>query len=178
MMNVRVPKLQNIFISLGTSTPNNMHITTCKEPDHNSKLALLDLWNAEYATELALATVAGLEQYLDKLNGKQHWFLSDDDGRIQGWLLLFERDGETWFAILMQRAVQGKGYGRQLMGHAQQAAPGLNGWVIDREIYRKADGSVYPVPLDFYRKLGFEVLEDVRLEDKISAVKIRWRKPL
>jgi len=47
--------------------------------------------------------------------------------------------------------------------------------VTDRNEYLRQDGSVYPLPMAFYLKLGFEIQPGHRLElPFMSAVRIRY----
>jgi|GEM_PF-116069 putative acetyltransferase len=139
------------------------------------KIALLDIWNSEYPAGVALAGMEAFEQYLAGLSGHRHLLITDETGQVHGWLFLFEREQEQWFAVILSRTLQGQGWGRRLMQRAQQMAPVLHGWVIDQHTELKNDGSVYPSPLPFYEQLGFVVNNSRRLEIPImSAVHIYW----
>ncbi len=151
-----------------------MHINIEQVLTPIQKEAILQLWNREYPSLIQLSGLESLEEYFSRLLSRYHLLLVDDRGHIKGWLFLFERDGETWFAMILDREVQGKGYGSRLLAEAGNLTGILNGWAIDAEGYQKADGSPYPSPLDFYRKRNFEVLQE-RIELPFAAVKVRWK---
>ncbi len=153
-----------------------MRIDIKQEPDPGQKEAILKLWNREYPAVIQLASLSDLDLYLDNLHTRYHLFLVDDQDRIAGWLFLFEREAETWFAMILDRKVQGQGYGSRLLARAGTLTRVLNGWAIAEAGYHKADGSDYPSPLGFYRKMDFKVLEE-RMEQPFAAVKIRWEQP-
>ncbi len=53
----------------------------------------------------------------------------------------------------------------------------LFGWVIDHHNSKKSNGETCKSPLCFYRKIGFTVHENERLEkEEISGMKIEWKK--
>jgi len=138
---------------------------------------ILLLWNREYPAKLNYASLADFDRYLDALPGQSHILMIDEEGQICGWYFDFERDGERWFAIIIDSALQGKGLGTQMLDLAKANASELNGWVADHENDLKSNGEPYRSPLAFYLKNGFQQLPGIRLElDKLSAVKIRWRK--
>ena len=167
------PVAANFYV-WATNT-ENMHIDIQTELNLAQKEAILALWNREYPSLIQLAAMENLEEYFAKLQSRYHLFLLDDQRAIKGWLFLFERADETWFAMILDREVQGHGYGSRLLEAAGELTGVLNGWAIDGEGYCKVDGSPYPSPLDFYRKRGFEILAE-RLEIPFSAVKVRWER--
>ncbi|GJM60740.1 GNAT family N-acetyltransferase [Persicobacter diffluens] len=147
-----------------------------KALNSSEKKALFRLWNREYPSNLAYEKESGLEQYLDSL-GQAHHCLVYDQKEIKGWWVDFDREGERWFAMILDESIQGKGLGSVLIQKAKDTNDYLLGWVIDHANYRKRDGSRYRSPKDFYLKNGFSVLEEERLElDFLSAVKIKWHK--
>ncbi len=99
----------------------------------------------------------------------------DKRGNILGWAFSFGRDNERWFAIILSDVIQRKGLGRILIDKLKSPEDEMNGWVIDEHSTKKANKQNYLSPLDFYRKCGFSILANQRLEnEKISAVKIKW----
>lgn len=154
-----------------------MKITNTHQLNQEQKEQILQLWNNEYPEKLAYKSIDGFENYLEKLNEVNHFLLMNDDEKIQGWAITFEREGDTWFAIILSENLHGKGWGTKVLNELKQNKKALNGWVIDHSDDKKRNGSFYKSPLEFYLKNGFEVLSDTRLELKImSAVKIRWKK--
>lgn len=153
-----------------------MKIVLVKELSLSQKEAVLRIWNEEYG-EKQEKTMEGYEEYLGKLGNVQHFLMFDEADALFGWAATFDREGERWFAIIMDGSVQGKGYGRQLLNALKEHEPILNGWVTDHGRDVKRNGLPYKSPIGFYLKNGFEVLSDVRLEtEELSAVKIWWEK--
>jgi len=141
------------------------------------KLQLFELWNNEYPAKLSYSSLADFENYLCKLDNKTHFLLTDESQQILGWALLFERENETWFAVIIDSSLQGKGFGAKLMERLKSNTEKLNGWVIDHGNDKKSDGSYYKSPINFYIRNQFKVNDIIRLElDIISAVKIEWAK--
>jgi GNAT superfamily N-acetyltransferase len=135
---------------------------------------LFNLWNNEYPVMLKYDNVIQLELYMDELAQPYHLLLYNLDRKVLGWAFSFNRSGERWFAMLLDQSIQGKGYGRALINKLKEHVPILNGWVVDHDEYTKSNGKPYLSPLGFYKKCGFDVLPDQRLElDILSAVKIR-----
>jgi len=140
------------------------------------KEAVRKLWNQEYPKKLMLQNAADFENYLQNLNGKRHLLVLNDLKELAGWAFLFERNLETWFAIILDAKIQKKGFGNLLLSRLKARETQLNGWVIDHNNDFKQDGSCYVSPLNFYIKNGFVAIPEIRLEtDKISAVKIEWK---
>ncbi|ESU28770.1 hypothetical protein FLJC2902T_13660 [Flavobacterium limnosediminis JC2902] len=141
------------------------------------KLQLFDLWNEEYPVKLNYPSLSDFENYLDKLDNKTHFLLTDENQQILGWALLFERENEIWFAIIIDASLQGKGFGSKLLERLKSKTDTLNGWVIDHNNDKKNDGSAYKSPINFYIRNQFKTNNTIRLElDIISAVKIEWTK--
>lgn len=141
------------------------------------KKEILALWNKEYPANLVYTDVSAFEAYLQKLKEAHHFLKVGRDQTIMGWLVCFTRDGSRWFAMIISSDVQGKGLGSSLLSIAKKVEIELNGWVIDHTTYKKSSGESYASPLGFYKKNHFDVMADTRMEtDKISAVKIRWRR--
>jgi len=156
---------------------SQMKITNTHQLNHQQKEQILQLWNNEYPEKLAYKNIEGFENYLEKLSKVNHFLLSNDDEKIQGWAITFERESETWFAIILSDNLHGKGWGTKVLNELKQNKNELNGWVIDNSNDKKRNGSFYKSPLEFYLKNEFKILSDIRLELEImSAVKIKWAK--
>lgn len=87
-----------------------MNITVAKELTLSQKEAVLYIWNEEYGEKL-MKTMEAFEEYLSKLGNVQHFMMYDKADVLVGWAITFDREGERWFAIIMDGSVQGKGYG-------------------------------------------------------------------
>lgn len=153
-----------------------MKIHQTKTLSSDQKEAVLHIWNEEYAEKL-VKTMEEFETYLHKLGEVQHFLMFDEADALFGWAVTFNREGERWFAIILDGKVQGKGHGTQLLNALKESEPVLNGWVTDHDRDIRRNGQTYRSPMGFYLKNDFEVLEDVRLEtEELSAVKIKWAK--
>lgn len=140
------------------------------------QIAIYQLWNNEYPERLVHHSMSELEHYFSGLENKEHFLLLNERQELAAWCLCFNREKECWFAIIVNRNAQGKGYGSLLLHALKKKQNRLNGWVIDHENDKKRDGSPYPSPLPFYLSSGFKIHATTRLEtEKISAVKISWQ---
>lgn len=157
--------------------PENLKIITTTILSEEQKKQILDLWNGEYPEKLCYNSLADFDEYLEKLTNHQHFLLTNNENKIEGWAFTFNRENEKWFAIILAEELQGKRFGRKMLDHLKEHESILNGWVIDSDNERKKDGQLYKSPLKFYQKSDFEILTHERLElPKISAVKISWTK--
>lgn len=135
------------------------------------------LWNKEYPQSLHHGSTKNFEGYLATLDDANHYLLTDADEEIMAWLVCFTREGERWFAMILDASIHCQGWGSKLLQEVKKHEPFLNGWVIDQNIYQKSNGENYRSPLDFYIKNGFEIVPRTRLElNHLSAVKIHWVK--
>ncbi len=151
-------------------------IETLNNLTDEQKQVILTLWNNEYPASISYSGSGELDNFLDKKNFR-HFLLTDENGNIKGWLATFDRNNERWFSIIVDSREQKKGFGKMLLDKARESEQELNGWVVDSAGNLKLDGSEYFSPLEFYKKIGFEILDGERLENgKISAVKIKWKK--
>lgn len=140
------------------------------------KTRIVELWNAEYPVSLFYSNISGFEEYLSNIQDKKHFLLVDPEERIMGWALTFERENTKWFAIIIDEKIQGKRFGIKLIEAIKGTEKNFFGWVIDKENLPKSNGKNYRSPLNFYRKIGFTVHENERLEKQtISGVKIEWK---
>ena len=137
----------------------------------------MELWNQEYPLKLNYHYLEDFKTYLNNLTDQSHILLLDEGNKVIGWYFDFLREGERWFAILLNSDVHRKGFGTKLLQIAKEKESILNGWVIDHNEDIKPNGDPYISPLDFYTKNDFKVISETRLElEKISAVKIKWQK--
>lgn len=152
-----------------------MKIVEQTELTPGQKSRIVELWNAEYPLSLAYTKDEKFDEYLNGLSGIRYFLLFDQAGEIRGWAITFNRENARWFAIIVDSTIQGRGYGVKLMNRLKETENKLFGWVIDHNNSRKLNGDKYISPLGFYKKIGFRVLENKRLESaKMSAVCIEW----
>ncbi|MEO9147347.1 MAG: GNAT family N-acetyltransferase [Ginsengibacter sp.] len=153
-----------------------MKIIKQTELNQEQKRQLFDLWNHEYPEKLSYQTVEDLEKYLENLREQTHYLLMNERGRLEGWAIIFTREKERWFAIIIPEKLHGKGVGTRMLNELKKSEKELNGWVIDHNLDIKTDRSFYKSPIEFYKKNNFKVISETRLELQImSAVKIKWR---
>jgi GNAT superfamily N-acetyltransferase len=156
-----------------------MKIIKTENLSESQKQSIVRLWNAEYPAQLQHSDTGSLDEYLSKLGNPEHYLLTDENGDIKGWLACFVRDREKWFAMIVDSREQKKGYGSRLLDKVKEFETEINGWAIDHEKDLKTTGEKYLSPVGFYRKNGFEILSEVRLESAtMSAVKIKWTNEL
>jgi hypothetical protein len=130
------------------------------------------LWNKEYPKNL----MNRFSMLLDDAINYRHFIIENEQNTIVGWAVLFDKENETRFSIIIAESFKGKGLGCQLITELKKESPCFYGWVIDHSNDVKNDGSIYHSPISFYSKLNFEILNDQRLETPIiSAVKIKWQ---
>jgi GNAT superfamily N-acetyltransferase len=154
-----------------------MTIIETKNPGHEQRDLIRHLWNREYPAQIQYASGEAFDGYLDSLQEPCHWLAVDKDNNLAGWGFSFVREGEKWFAIIVDIKIQRRGLGTRLLRLLKENEAVLNGWVTDHDRYRKANGAPYPPPLQFYIKNGFIVIPEARIEtEQLSAVKIRWTK--
>lgn len=154
-----------------------MRILKQKTLTDDNKHQILKLWNDEYPAKLSHKSIIDFENYLNNLSEQRHYLLLNDAAQIEGWAISFLREHEKWFAIIISGELHGKGFGTLLLNKLKEDEPILNGWVIDHELDKKADGSFYKSPLKFYLKNNFQLISETRLEIvQMSAVKILWKK--
>lgn len=129
------------------------------------------LWNQEYPKNL----MNRFSILLGDATNYRHFILENEAQQVLGWAVLFDKENETRFSIIVGEASKGMGLGGRLMDALKQACPCFYGWVIDHNYDLKNDNSIYRSPLSFYLKHGFEVLNDQRLDTPIiKAVKVKW----
>lgn len=147
------------------------------ELSNSDKKEILNLWNDEYPEKLNYQTLSEFENYLENLTEQSHILVRSENQRIKGWYFDFIRENEKWFAIILDSRFRGKGLGTKILNLAKEKESELNGWVIDKSNDRKKNGELYKSSLNFYLKNGFKKFDKERLElEKISAVKIKWKK--
>lgn len=126
-------------------------------------------WDSEYPLSLQ----GKFNVLLEKGSQWQH-FVALTAGMVAGWAGIFTEAGDTRFSIVVAQQAQSKGIGKQLIAQMRQYAGELEGWVVDQADVRKQDGSLYPSPLAFYQKLGFEVLPAQRFDtEALRSVRVR-----
>ena len=154
-----------------------MKLTVTQSLSLKQKWDIVGLWNLEFPKVLYLEGVPEFDRYLDSLSDKNHILLTGADAAVKGWLVYFMRDGEQCFAMLLDASLQGQGWGTRILELAKKRNSELVGWVIDNDNEFKRNGSYYKSPIAFYRKNGFKIQPDIRLEKKnISGIKVIWKK--
>ncbi len=147
-----------------------MIIQTLKALTADQSQQIDTLWNEEYP--LSLNNRFGI--LLDGATWFTHYIISDEEERIKAWSVIFEKDGEIRFSIIVNSRYQKQGLGKALIEKLKDEHGVFYGWVIDNDSAQKQDGTFYVSPLKFYQQLGFEVLTNERIDsDMLRAVKIK-----
>ncbi len=154
-----------------------MEFLELNELNSSLKEEVFKLWNQEYPLNLHYTSTKDFEEYLAKLHDHFHIILLDEYEGIIGWYFDFLRDNERWFATIINSRFQGMGFGKKLLERAKYKRKILNAWVIESKDYLKANGQKYISPVEFYKKSGFRIHQDIKLENnKIQAIKISWKR--
>lgn len=136
---------------------------------------IVRMWNRAYPKSLLYDDATEFEKYLKETKDKLHYISTDRSEEVDGWLMTFEREESTWFAILVKPIKQRSGIGTKLLQEAKKNNTVLHGWAIDRHDYVLQNGEAYISPISFYLKHGFEVIPEKSIvNEKLSAVKISW----
>lgn len=131
------------------------------------------LWNEEYPEKLK----DRFGVLLEGTDNFQHYLIEDENKKIIAWLVIFEKEQEKRFSIIVDSKHKGKGLGCLLINRLKEEVDEFYGWVIDHGNDKKINGENYRSPLPFYVKQGFKILEDVRIDSEmINAVKVQWGK--
>ena len=153
-----------------------MKFTEVKDLTNQQKREVLNLWNTEYPVKLFLPNISEFDEYLEPLTEKSHTLLIDEDGTIKGWLILFVRDNEQCFALILDSSLQGKGWGSKFLDWAKGRKQELIGWVVDNDDELKRNGEYYKSPILFYKKNNFEIHPEIQLIKKeVKGIKVIWR---
>lgn len=145
------------------------------ELSDEEKSRIIEMWNAEYPSDIAHPGIPSFNEYLSKVTDRKHFLLIDESQKIVGWAMMFVRDDAKWFVIIVDGKFQGKGFGIKLLDALKAAENHFFGWVINNDNYKKANSENYRSPLGFYKKIGFVVHENEKLiKENISGVKIEW----
>lgn len=152
-----------------------MKIITTTNLSNQQKQAALNIWNTEYPVRLLMPGMDNFDAFINPLINQKHYLLINETDEIIGWAATFSIEHVRCFFIMLSGSVHGKGYGTLLLNELKKDGTQLFGWAIDHDTDIKANGELYPSPINFYRKNGFTINEDLRLEnDQLSAVNILW----
>jgi hypothetical protein len=132
------------------------------------------LWNAEYPLKLK----DRFNLLLAETTKSIHYYCTNESGEIIAWSVLFEKENDLRFSIIVASNYQKEGLGSALLSEMKKEGVPFSGWVIDHDTDVKSDGSYYLSPLNFYLKNGFRMDDSRRLNNEmIKAVLVRY-KPL
>lgn len=138
------------------------------------KEQIRSIWNKEYPVSISHPTLESFENYLTSLQNTVHYLIIENE-LICGWGLTFDREHERWFALIIDRNLQGKGLGKDLIHQMKLKENSLNGWVVIENDSPRLDGSPYPLPIDFYLKNGFQKTTIVLESAIFTTQKIIWK---
>lgn len=149
-----------------------------KETDvlsESEKEAIRILWNNEYPQVIQHKNKEHFEEYLSQLKNTKHTLVIKNN-EVLGWYCDFIRKNELWFAMIIDAKLQCLGEGRKLIQRAKSRNKELNGWVVIESNYLKQNKEEYKSPIKFYKKLGFTLFFNEKLEsNKMNAIKIQWK---
>jgi GNAT superfamily N-acetyltransferase len=141
----------------------------------DQKKDIFTLWNKVSPVAVSHNSMQAFDLYLASLDGVIYTLVLGEDSRVVGWFADFDRDGDRWFAMLLDSSIHGKGVGSELLARAKERHQSLNGWVIDHGNDKTLSGDSYISPVNFYLKNGLTIVSEVRLElDNLSCVKMNW----
>ncbi|MFD1095560.1 GNAT family N-acetyltransferase [Salegentibacter chungangensis] len=153
-----------------------MRISESKILSNLQKKELFGLWNNEYPETLNFTGIEEFEDYLRGLKDHYHILLTHPHKGIVGWYFDFIREDKRWFLLILDSNFQTQGLGSKLLDLAKTKRQELHGWVIPESNLKKSDGRPYGSPIRFYKKQGFDLRNNERLEKQgFSAVKIVWQ---
>lgn len=131
------------------------------------------MWNDEYPLKLK----DRFPILLDGATWFNHYIIEDEQQNVCAWAVDFKKDDQIRFSIIVDRKHKGKGLGGLLIDQLKAENNEFYGWVIDHNEDEKTNGEKYLSPMPFYLKHGFEILNDIRIDNEmIKAVLIKWSK--
>ncbi|MES2560179.1 MAG: GNAT family N-acetyltransferase [Bacteroidota bacterium] len=130
------------------------------------------MWNEEYPVKLKDRFPLLLEGVVNY----NHYLIEDEEYNVLAWAVIFEKEQQIRFSIIVAAAHMGKGLGGLLIDTIKRDYTEFYGWVIDHNNDVKSNGEQYRSPMPFYLRHGFEILKDERIDtEMIRAVKIKWK---
>lgn len=129
------------------------------------------LWDNEFPAKLN----GRFPLLLNDATSFDHYIIEDDAQNIKAWAVIFEKDQQIRFSLIVAENQQRNGLGGLLIERLKTDYQEFYGWVIDHNDDLKTNGEHYLSPLPFYLKHGFEILNDQRIDSPmIKAVLIKW----
>jgi GNAT superfamily N-acetyltransferase len=129
------------------------------------------LWNDEYPLKLK----DRFPILLDGADWQNHYIILDEEQNVIAWAIDFEKEKQIRFSIIVDSKQKGKGLGSLLIKRLKEENKEFYGWVIDHNNDLKSNGEHYQTPIPFYLKHGFEILNDITIDNEmIKAVLIKW----
>lgn len=83
----------------------------------------------------------------------------NEHNQLVGWLMVSKSKKyiENHFNMVVGDKYQRRGIGRALLSMAKEIYDELYAVVVPANNFKKRDGRIYPSPLNFYRRNGFEL---------------------
>lgn len=130
------------------------------------------LWNTEYPLKLKDRFALLFEDATLTI----HFYVLNQEDEIIAWSVLFEKENDLRFSIIVSSIYQQKGLGSALLTEMKKEGIAFSGWVIDHDTDLKSDETFYQSPINFYLKNGFSLDESCRLNNEmIKAVLVRYQ---
>lgn len=152
-----------------------MKIETQSQLMSEDESSIFNVWNSVYPREVCFNTNGDFSTFLSALAAQTHLIIRDEQRNLLGWLMLFDREGARFFVLLVGEGQSKKGIGTSLVREMMRLEAEVQGWVVPHSHYQRSDGAPYISPMPFYKKLGFEELDEVRAKNGLETVRIRWR---
>lgn len=150
-----------------------MKIISTKILSEKQSSQINQLWNDEYPLKLK----DRFPILLDGADWYNHYVVLDEAENVVAWAVDFEKEKQIRFSIIVSSKHKGKGLGGLLIAQLKEENKEFYGWVIDHNDDLKSNGEYYQTPMPFYLKHGFEILNDIRIDNEmIKAVLIKWSK--
>jgi predicted GNAT family N-acyltransferase len=150
-----------------------MHIIKTNNLTTLQAAQINQLWNNEYPLKLK----DRFPILLDGADWFNHYIVLNEEQNIIAWAVIFEKEKQIRFSIIVASKHNGKGLGGLLIVKLKEENKEFYGWVIDHNNDLKSNGEYYQTPMPFYLKHGFEILNDIRIDNEmIKAVLIKWSK--
>ena len=130
------------------------------------------LWNAEYPVKLKDRLIL----LMNEASKTKHFYFCNESNEIIAWSVLFEKEKDLRFSIIVSRKYQHQQLGSKLLDEMKKEKLPFSGWVIDHDADLLSDGTNYRSPLAFYVKNHFQIDETCRLNtEMIKAELVRYQ---
>jgi GNAT superfamily N-acetyltransferase len=85
------------------------------------------LWNDEFPVKLK----GRFGILLDGVSNFEHYYIAEKNDAVIAWAVIFEKDNELRFSLIVHSSHKGKGFGTALVNKLKENHSHFYGWVID-----------------------------------------------